>query len=214
MRGKCSAIFSGRRAPSDSRLNLPPSNTSARTALGPSSICAKPWPGRESIPSRQPIPSCRWTTTCPIRSKSRVSPKHCTTAARGNKRAARNDPICGGDCLGGALTPICLVSFQPPNPASVQAGDCAYLAAVCRSIPSALAMAYGVSPFFARCTIFWRISIPSFGRPIFMPLAFARAIPALVRSLTFCASNFANDESNARSMFRTSSLSVARCGSV
>jgi hypothetical protein len=26
-----------------------------------------------------------------------------------------------------------------------------------------------------------------------MPLAFARAIPALVRSLTFCASNFAND---------------------
>ena len=89
-----------------------------------------------------------------------------------------------------------------------------YFAAVCRSIPSALAMAYGVSPFFARCTIFWRISIPSFGRPIFMPLAFARAIPALVRSLTFCASNFAIDESNARSMFRTSSLSVARCGSV
>ena len=31
------------------------------------------------------------------------------------------------------------------------------LAAVCRSIPSALAMAYAVSPFSARCTIFWRI---------------------------------------------------------
>jgi hypothetical protein len=41
-------------------------------------------------------------------------------------------------------------------------------------------MAYGVSPFLARCAIFWRISIPSFGRPILMPLAFARAIPALV----------------------------------
>ena len=41
MRGKCSAIFSGRRAPSDSRLNLPPSNASARTALGLSSICSE-----------------------------------------------------------------------------------------------------------------------------------------------------------------------------
>ena len=57
-------------------------------------------------------------------------------------------------------------------------------------------MAYGVSPFFARCAIFWRISIPSFGRPILMPLAFARAIPAFVRSLIFCAYNFPNDESN------------------
>ena len=38
----------------------------------------------------------------------------------------------------------------PKIPVSPQAGDCAYLAAVCRSIPSALAMAYGVSPFFAR----------------------------------------------------------------
>ena len=75
-------------------------------------------------------------------------------------------------------------------------------------------MAYGVSPFFTRWAIFWRISIPSFGRPILMPLAFARAIPAFVRSLIFWASSFANDESNASRMFRTSSLSVAKCGSV
>ena len=35
-----------------------------------------------------------------------------------------------------------------------------------------------------------------------MPLAFARAIPAFVRSLIFCASSFAKDESNASRMFR------------
>jgi hypothetical protein len=38
-----------------------------------------------------------------------------------------------------------------------------------------------------------------------------RAIPALVRSLIFCASSFANDESNASRTFRASSLSVDRC---
>jgi hypothetical protein len=43
-----------------------------------------------------------------------------------------------------------VVPRQPPEiPVSAQAGNCAYLAAVCRSIPSALAMAYGVSPFAA-----------------------------------------------------------------
>ena len=120
--------------------------------------------------------------------------------------------------LGGAPTPICLGSFSssattPEIPVFAQVGNCAYLAAVCRSILSALAMAYGVSPFAARCAIFWRIAIPSLGRPILMPLAFARAIPALVRSLIFCASSFANDESNASRTFRTNSLSVAKCGS-
>ena len=40
------------------------------------------------------------------------------------------------------------------------------------------------------------------------------SIPDFVRSLIFSASNFANDESNASKMFRTSSLSVAKCGSV
>ena len=77
---------------------------------------------------------------------------------------------------------------------------------------SALAIAYGVSPFAARWAIFRRISI-CFGCPILMPLAFARAIPAFVRSLIFCASNFAKDESNARRTFllaRCRSLSEAR----
>ena len=75
-------------------------------------------------------------------------------------------------------------------------------------------MAYDVSPFAARCAIFWRISIASFGRPIVMPFAFARAMPDFVRSLIFYASNFDKDESKASRMFRTSSLSVAKCGSV
>jgi hypothetical protein len=63
-----------------------------------------------------------------------------------------------------------------------------YFAAVCLSIPRALAIAYGVSPLAARLAIFWRSSIPSLGLPILMPLAFARAMPALVRALIFCAS--------------------------
>ena len=54
------------------------------------------------------------------------------------------------------------------------------------------------------------VSIPSLGRPILIPLTFALAIPAFVRSLIFCASTFAKDESRARRIFRTSSLSVAR----
>jgi hypothetical protein len=45
-------------------------------------------------------------------------------------------------------------------------------------------------------------------------LAFARAIPAFVRSLIFWASTFAKDANKANKIFRTSSLSVARCGSV
>ena len=49
---------------------------------------------------------------------------------------------------------------------------------------------------------------------ILMPLALARAMPALVRSLIFCASTFAKDESGASRIFRTNSLSVERCGSV
>jgi len=89
-----------------------------------------------------------------------------------------------------------------------------YFPAVCLSIPRALAMAYAVSPLAARLAMFWRTSIPSLGRPILMPLALARFIPAFVRSLIFCASTFANDESRASRMFLTSSLSVARCGSV
>ena len=75
-------------------------------------------------------------------------------------------------------------------------------------------MAYTVSPLAARLAIFWRSSIPSLGLPILMPFAFARAMPALVRSLIFCASTFAKDESRASRMFRTNSLSVARWGSV
>jgi hypothetical protein len=93
MREKCLAIFSGRRAFSDSRLNLLPSNAGARTALGPSSICAKPWPRRDSIPGRRSITFWRWTTTCPIRSMSRVSPEHCTIAVRTNRRAIWKRPV-------------------------------------------------------------------------------------------------------------------------
>jgi hypothetical protein len=59
-----------------------------------------------------------------------------------------------------------------------------------------------------------RTSTPSFGRPILMPLALARAIPAFVRSLTLWASTFAKEESRASRILRTSSLSVARWGSV
>jgi hypothetical protein len=36
--------------------------------------------------------------------------------------------------------------------------------------------------------------MPGFGRPILIPFAFARAMPALVRSAIFCASTFASDE--------------------
>ena len=57
-------------------------------------------------------------------------------------------------------------------------------------------------------------SIPSLGRPTLIPLAFARTMPALVRSLIFCASTFAKEESSASKILRTNSLSVARCGSV
>jgi hypothetical protein len=42
----------------------------------------------------------------------------------------------------------------------------------------------------------------------------ARAMPAFVRSLIFWASTFAKDESRPSRIFRTNSLSVARCGSV
>ena len=50
--------------------------------------------------------------------------------------------------------------------------------------------------------------------PILMPFALALAIPAFVRSLIFCASTFASEESSTIRIFRTNSLSVARCGSV
>ena len=70
-------------------------------------------------------------------------------------------------------------------------------------MPKALAIEYGVSPFAAGLAICCRTSIPSLGLPILMPLAFARAIPAFVRSLIFYASIFARDESNASKMFRT-----------
>ena len=77
-------------------------------------------------------------------------------------------------------------------------------------MPSALAIEYAVSPLAARWAIFWRSSNSSFGRPIFVPFAFARAMPAFVRSLIFCASTFAKDESSAIRTLRTNSLSVAR----
>jgi hypothetical protein len=82
----------------------------------------------------------------------------------------------------------------------------AYFAAVCLSMPRSLAMAWGVSPLATRRAICWRISTASLGLPILMPLAFARAIPAFERSLIFCASTFAKDESKARRILRTSSL--------
>ena len=54
----------------------------------------------------------------------------------------------------------------------------------------------------ARWAIFRRSSIPSLGRPIFKPLAFARAMPAFVRSPIFWASTLAKDESSASRMLR------------
>ena len=65
---------------------------------------------------------------------------------------------------------------------------------------------------FTRCgpfAICRRSSKPIFGLPILIPFAFARAIPAFVRSLIFCASTFARDDSRASRIFRTNSLSVA-----
>jgi hypothetical protein len=73
---------------------------------------------------------------------------------------------------------------------------------------------YAVSPLAACCAIFWRSSSPIFGRPILIPLARARAMPAFVRSLIFCASIFAKDDNSASRTFQTSSLSVARCAPV
>jgi hypothetical protein len=49
------------------------------------------------------------------------------------------------------------------------------------------------------------------GLPILAPAAFARAFPAFVLRLIFRASTFASDASKASRIFRTSSLSVARC---
>lgn len=65
---------------------------------------------------------------------------------------------------------LALLDNLPPSASAVAVGGIpdihsAYFAAVCRSIPRALAMAYGVSPL-ATSAIFWRSSIPSLGRPL------------------------------------------------